>query len=168
MRVFTNTIIHDKLNFRELGKIDSIILLSEYGLPMNLPEPHVQFPLFLFPSVKLQHPTPTRDDICITDMQGISGLYVLALSGFGLYCKCYLVDDRMINLEAFNLRPALQQVIVPVSYMLLEALSELIENAEQLPLTSNPEIVEAFNELNLKWAVFAKKLANVSAKEVQL
>lgn len=168
MRVFTNTVIHDKLNFRELGKIDSIILLNEYGLPMNLPEPYVQFPLFLFPSVKLQHPIPTRDDICITDMQGISGLYVLALSGFGLYCKCYLVDDRMINLEAFNLRPALQQVIVPVSYMLLDALSVLIDSTEELPLTSNPEIVEVFNELNLKWAVFAKKLANISAKEIQL
>lgn len=168
MKVFSNVPVHDKLNFKELGKVDSIILFTEYGLPMSLPESYVQFPLFLFPSVKLQHPIPTREDICITDMQGISGLYVLALSGFGLYCKCYLADDRMINLGAFNLKPAIQKIIVPMSYMLLEALSELLDSADQLPLTANPEIVEAFNELNLKWAVFAKKLSDLSAKEVQL
>ncbi|MEM4601411.1 MAG: hypothetical protein QW808_00740 [Desulfurococcaceae archaeon] len=168
MKIFANVFVHDKLNFKELGKVDSIIFLNEHGLPFNLPDPYQQFPLFLFPSVKITHPMPTRDDICVTNMKGISGLYVLALSGFGLYCKCYLADDRMINLEALNFKPALQQIIVPMSYMLIDALTVLIDSTEELPLTSSPEIVEAFNELNLKWAKFAQMLSDLSAKEIQL
>lgn len=151
---------------------DTVIFLDEVALT-DYPELGIKVDRFLFhPYIVLDIPMPSENDVFLVNFSGRSGLFLLALSAFGVYAPVYVIEDNVIDMCPFDFSYLSDLFAIPFCLMAFKVLLKIFDKLDietdraNLGLSEKlvelvPQVEEVISRLSkLSCQLFRKELGH--------